>query len=354
MSPAALLFEWDALARILGLAAAAGLHLPLLLVLPWLLGRLPWVGGPGTGLSGGLDSPALAALGVVLLAGWLLVRRLPPAGAVVAVLLAGAGVVTAALLPWLLSAATEGGSRILESLAAVIVSGSVAGVRLGWHFIHAHPPATLPGSELVRRHSWILPGLAGTLVVGTATAPGAGGLLALGLLCLALGPGRGALRASAFALGVLARLLGRSRHDELPAWALEGDDTGSAEAPPPAAAAESGGEGPAAGELSVAQGSRRAPRGVPAALLGYGGGGLRPGWLIAGLGGDADHLCFRYRTPLGAWDLELSGADAEEFGPGPLVRVRTITRGAARHVLLLPPGPTPGASGRTNTAQRNL
>jgi len=326
-------FEWEILARIVGLAAAAGLHLPAVLVVPWVLGLVPGTALAAPGGLGGLDSPAPAVLGLFMLAGWLLIRRLPFAGTAYALLLAGAGVLIAGLLPSLLSTGSGGGTRILACLAALVVSGSVAGVRVGWMFIHAHPPASLPGAEPVRRRVWPIPAIAAALVLGAVVAPAVSGIAALALLALALGPGRGALRASGFALRLLTRALAGGRGMRIPEWALEGAQ-------------------PEAIELT-----ERAPpmelRGTPAALLGQGGGGLRPGWLIGGLQGE-DHVCFRYRTPMGAWDLDLSGADAEGTDPGPLGQVRTITRQGVRHVLLVPPGFEPGAFGRTDTVQRNL
>jgi len=325
--------EWEILARVLGLAAAAGLHLPALLVMPWILTLLPGTTLTDTAGLGGLDSPAPALLGLLMLAGGVLVRRLPPAGTAWALLLAGAGVMTAALLPWLLAPGSGGGTRILACLAALVISGSMAGVRVGWMFVHAHPPATLPGSEAVRRRGWPIPATAAALVVGAGVAPATSGLAALALLSLALVPGRGALRASGFALLLLGRALAWGRGGGIPAWALEG-----AEPDPPEPA----------GRASATK-----LRGAPAALLGQGGGGLRPGWLIGGLQGE-DHLCFRYRTPLGAWDLDLTGAEAEGIEPGPLGEVRSITRRGGRHVLLVPPGLATRDVGRTDTAQRNL
>jgi hypothetical protein len=330
--------EWEVLARVLGLAAAAGLHLPALLVMPWILTLLPGTTLTVSGGLGGLDSPAPAVLGLVMLAGWLLVRRLPLAGTAYALLLAGAGVMTAALLPWLLSTVSGGGIRILECLAAVVVSVSVAGVRMGWTFIHAHPPVTLPGSEAIRRRAWPIPAIAGALVVGTVVAPAVSGLAALGLLSLALGPGRGALRASGFALRLLTRSLAGGRRVPIPEWALEGAE------PEPIEPME---------RASPERASPRELRGTPAALLGEGGGGLRPGWLIGGLQAEG-HLCFRYRTPLGAWDLDLSGAEAERIEAGPLGQVRSITRGGVQYMLLVPPGLAAGATGRTDTVRRNL
>jgi len=106
------------------MAAVAGLHFPVFLLLPWflfLLGVEPAM----TEALGGLRTPHAAILGGLLLVGFGLARPLPWASRVWAGLVGIAGVLAAALIPFLPGMA----SQIPPSILAVAALGVAALVR---------------------------------------------------------------------------------------------------------------------------------------------------------------------------------------------------------------------------------
>jgi hypothetical protein len=88
------------IATLLGLAATAGLHFPVFLILPWILLVLG-VEAAGPEMLGGLSTPLAAGLGGLLLTGSLLARPLPWGARGWRGLVGVAGVLAAAQIPFL-------------------------------------------------------------------------------------------------------------------------------------------------------------------------------------------------------------------------------------------------------------
>lgn len=283
------------LALLLPLAVAAGLDLPLLLLLPWLLSLVPGMDPTWVDAMGGIASPLPAALGAALLGVRRLLRGVPWAAPGLEVLIAGAGALVAFLLPWLLSPAAAS-PPFPAALVTLGVATTVGMIRLGCLALERHAPGALrvPGTGVhqARVWRWLPPAATATLLVllfvtPAAEAAEAQGLLPLGaavlLFLVLLGAGWQGFRAAVHLLGLALRGVFRL-------------------SPP-----------------RSASGARQ----KPAALLGDGPSGVRWGVLHWNDPGSAVSS-FRYRSLAGSWEMELEAMSRLTVEPGPLFRRVTM------------------------------
>ncbi len=309
------------------LSLAAGISLPLLLVVPLALTVLLPLAPPAGGI-GLLATSAPAALGTLLLLTGLLVRAAPGVRQLWRGVLALSVLPTALILPVLaLDPGRSGWSHVGAVLIAVVLAGSTQGLRLGGELLNAwgsdgtDEDAGRPRRGPLSREEGAGAALAVLLVLGAWTGPGLFVIPALVLWLLAMLRLKPRLRACRFAT-VLGS--GVARH-------LAGDfgwRTGRAvpdwiPRPP-------------------SDGGKRLLRGTPAGWsASVGRGTFQDGWFVTGPDGPA----FFYRSPLRTWEVELGPASR---GPGEKeslswgVRIPMTLEGDP-HVLLLPrnaPDPT--------------
>lgn len=322
---------WEVLLLLAALVAAAGVDLPLLLLLPWLLGLLPGAQPLPHGLEA-LASPAPAALGATLFVLGHVFRGIPGVRGAWELIHSLAALPTAALLVYLAEPTDlVPGGRLPWAGLAILMVAILQGARLGARVLdRIAPPGTRKPAPAARE---ALEDAAVLLLVAGSTfasfAAGVGGILLVGFVAVA---GRSALRATRFLptllRGVL-RDLGGSRgwrsRDRVPGWVRAG-----------------------AGEASLGSGFRAAPAGLVGAPD---TGGFRRGWLLAGPGTP----CFLYRTPARVWEMDLASARVVEVDSRPWAVRVCLDLDRSRPVLVVPrdgPGPEGGFGFPPRSAER--
>jgi hypothetical protein len=289
---------------VFALSAAAGLHLPLLLLVPAVIALLPRELAMAPEMAH-LASLAAGVLGAVLVLVGLGLRPIPGVREAWDGFLALASVAAAAALALVL---LEGHGWGLV-VATVLLCGGLAALfnfaRLGARLLDVVVPSRRFGYP-ARTRTWLEAGAAGTLAVLSAFLPSVGALVALVATVALFVYGRAALRAGAFlpilGAGVLRHLFGSSgwrSRSELPAWI------------------------PSVGTSLGCRGARAALAGAPPHE------GFRSGWLLVEDGDPS----FVYRTTFRIW--EMSMADLEPRDADSRAWAHLLTLGADGEVQTL-------------------
>jgi hypothetical protein len=290
--------------RVVALAVAAALHLPAMLVIPWLEALALSRGASAGAQLGNLASPGPALLGI-LLWGWKAVAGRRARGPGLPDLVLGAiGVMVALLLPLSLLPGPDG--ALMPLLVGVLAAGLCAwllAVRMGSRLLRPVGPEDRPDPQdpkdpqnspgefgSGRRGGWTPAGPlvpivgSGLLVLFAVHAPTAAGVLASLIAAgIVLRGRRGpAVFAAHFRFGASALAGGSAsgvpdRSERIPGWVRD------------AAGAEPGSPPPTA---------------VAGLLVGKSRGGPRSGWLVLLPGGPV----FVHRSLTRTWETRLSHA----------------------------------------------